>query len=665
MLARLGAAYRLELRLLTRHWSFLVLHGLWTLLLIATFGGSASLGTARVLMGTVMRFIALSLLSLVSMFVAGISASRRRQTHFDQLEDAFPTGLEVPLGRWLACLTAMASFLIETLLVALVIGPLASFLEGAPLFLAESVLLLGFFTAGTWWLTSLFGLRRWGYPLLAVIWIGFLVAPGILNNLGVPGSSLLNVTGNGQPTWTYSELFGRSILGPLPDWSDLFYGGLLLLGLGAFAWGEHARRFQRRSALIGAWIAAALLATLIGGGGYVAAATATEAQNAARSAFYEAGSPGEVLPADQPEAVTAYDLTLDLSDPGLPRFSAEMAIVNRGETPITSLTMTLADSLDITESSLPFTRDSSRLDFTLPEPLEPGETVSLRLAYQGTVWRAEDWGGNLRYVAFIQPGGVRLPLGAAWYPLVGWTASATYLTGAIPARYHLEIVGANDLSFASNLPATDAHTFDSAGATWVLLFGASQVVREQLGKITLVTARDLLETVRSRIETSYLPGLAYLARFFPDVQASPLLILAVDNPYAGLPGWDMATAEQRVMMLDVANLMGYWAEAQGSDFSEIIAALGGGDLWPLADVLGPFLWSQFQHNGDLALTRADLADQTANPALATLLDLAAQYGDAGIVRLLEQGHADSATLQTLYGSPDQLAAWIREALDAD
>jgi hypothetical protein len=164
MLARLGAAYRLELRLLTRHWSFLVLHGLWTLLLIATFGGSASLGTARVLMGTVMRFIALSLLSLVSMFVAGISASRRRQTHFDQLEDAFPTGLEVPLGRWLACLTAMASFLIETLLVALVIGPLASFLEGAPLFLAESVLLLGFFTAGTWWLTSLFGLRRWATP---------------------------------------------------------------------------------------------------------------------------------------------------------------------------------------------------------------------------------------------------------------------------------------------------------------------------------------------------------------------------------------------------------------------------------------------------------------------------------------------------------------------
>ena len=383
VLARLGTAYRLELRLLVRHWSFFILHGLWALLMITTFGGAASMGTAKVLLGTVLRFIALSLLSLVALFVAGISASRHRQTHFDMLEDAFPSGLEVPLGRWLACLTAMASFLIEALLLALVVGPAASFLESAPLFLAESVLLLAFFTAGTWWLTSLLGLRRWGYPLLAVIWIGFLVTPGLLNNLGIPGSSLLNVTGNGQPSWTYSELFGRLILGELPNWSDLFYGGLLFLFVAAFAWRAHLQRFQRHSALAGASLAVALLATLIGGGGYVATAAATTAQIDRLRAFYDNGSPGTIMPADLPEAVTAYNLALDLGDPGLPRFSAAMEIVNRGEIPITSLTMTLAASLEITESSLPLERDGNRLTLALPEPLGPGETVPLRLTYQG------------------------------------------------------------------------------------------------------------------------------------------------------------------------------------------------------------------------------------------------------------------------------------------
>jgi hypothetical protein len=668
ILARLGAAYRLELRLLTRHWSFFVLHGLWILLLAATYGGAATMGTARVLLGTVMRFIALSLLSLVSMFVAGISASRRRQTHFDQLEDAFPTGLEVPLGRWLACLTAMASFLIEVLIMALMIGPLGSFLASAPLFVAESVLLLGFFTAGTWWLTSLFGLRRWGYPLLAVIWIGFLVAPGILDNLGVPGSSLLNVTGNGQPSWTTSELFGRLILGTLPDWFDLFYGGLLLLFVAAFAWRAHRQRFQRRSAMVAGLLATALIATLAGLGGYVTTAAATTARYAAQRAFGNAGRPGEVMPADLPEAVAAYDLDLDLTDPGLPHFSADMEIINRGETPIDSLTMTLTDSLDITDSSLPLTRDGSRLAFTLPEPLGPGETAPLHLAYQGTVQRAEDWGGNLRYFAFIKPGGVRLPLGAGWYPLVGWTMSATVLAADIPARFHLQVEGADGLTFASNLPATGERTFDSEGATWALLYGSPQLVATQVAEeVTLVTARDLLPTLRPTIETRYLPGLAYLAPFFPDFQVYPLLILAVDNPTAGQPGGDMATAEQRLMLLDPANLMGerpFW-QAQ-YDYRQMITTLGGSAIWSLADVLGPFLWSQSQHDGDLAQTRAELADQIAtNPALATLIDLYAQYGDAGITRLLRRGRADSATLLTFYGSFDRLAAWMRETLDAD
>jgi hypothetical protein len=222
-----------------------------------------------------------------------------------------------------------------------------------------------------------------------VIWIGFLVAPGILNNLGVPGSSLLNVTGNGQPTWTYSELFGRSILGPLPDWSDLFYGGLLLLGLGAFAWGSTPgvssgarpdRRVDRGRPARHADRRGGMSPRRQPPRPRMPPQRFLRARNARRSPARRPAGSRDRLRSDSRSERS-----------GSAPFSAEMAIVNRGETPITSLTMTLADSLDITESSLPFTRDSSRLDFTLPEPLEPGETVSLRLAYQGTVWRAEDW----------------------------------------------------------------------------------------------------------------------------------------------------------------------------------------------------------------------------------------------------------------------------------
>ena len=666
VLSRLGAAYRLELRLMGRHWSFFVLHGLWILLLLSTFQGSASLGTAKVLLGTVLRFVALSLLSLVALFVAGISASRHRQTHFDQLENAFPTGLEIPLGRWLACLTIMSSFLVEPLIVALAIGPLESFLESAPLFLAESVLLLAFFTAGTWWLISLLGLRRWGYPLLAVIWISFLVAPELLHRLSIPGSSLLNVTGNGQPTWTYSELFGRLILGELPGWSDLFYGGLLLLCIGAFAWREHVRRFQRRSVLVGALTAVALLVTAIGGGGYVSTAAATSAQIDRLRAFYDSGSPGTILPADLPEGVSAYDLVLDLTDPAQPRFSAALDVYNRGEMPITTLTMTLAASLEVTDSSLPLERDGSRLTFTLPEPLAPGETLPVRLDYHGTVWRAEDYGGNLRYIAFLQPDGVRLPLGAGWYPLVGWTLSATYLSAAVPARYHLQVIGADNLTFVSNLPATGPGTFETAGASSAMLFGSPYLEMTQVHQETLVTARDLLDALRTRVETRFEPDLAYLARFFPDTPLYPLLIIGVDNPYAGLPGDDVGTAEQRVMLLDTSDLGEEMPWTHSNDFDQLVISLGGADLWPIAEVIRPFLWSHYQQQGDAALMRADLAAQpnlTAGPAIEALLDLYETYGDAGIVRLLRQAHLDGAdALWDVTSEPGGIEAWMREAV---
>lgn len=668
VLSRFSAAYRLELRLLARHWSFFVLHGLWILLLAATFNGALAMGTAKVLLGTVLRFVALSLLSLIALFAAGISASRRRQTNFDQIEDAFPTGLEVPLGRWLACLTLMASFLVEVLLMALLIGPLGSFLEAAPLFLVESLLMLALFTAGTWWLTSLLGLRRWGYPLLAVIWIGFLVVPGLLDNLGVPGASLFNVTGNGQPSWTYSEVFGRLILGDLPDWADLFYGGLLLLCLGAFAWREHARRFQRHSALVSALIVVALLVTVAGGGGYIATAAATTAPIQQLRAFYNSDNrPGEALPADLPEAVAAYDLVLDLTDPGLPRFDADLEIVNRGDAPITSLTMSLAATLDVTDSSLPLTRDGSRLTFSLPEPLAPDETLPLHLSYQGTVWRAEDLGGNLRYFAFLQPGGVRLPLGVGWYPMVGWTPSTTYLAGTIPARFHLEVLGADDLTFVSNLPATGTHTFDTAGALYAMLFGSPNLAIETVNQETIATASDILPLLRERVETRFEPDLVYLARFFPETPLYPLLIIGIDNPTAGLPSEDSGTVEQRVLLTDISSLgdNSFWSPQY--DFNRLVIHLGGTELYPIADLIQPFLWSHYQAQGDLDGMRAVIASWSGyppvDPAIDVLLDLYAEYGDAGIVRLLQRAQREgSARLWAITTETGGLEPWLREAV---
>ena len=255
---------------------------------------------------------------------------------------------------------------------------------------------------------------------------------------------------------------------------------------------------------------------------------------------------------------------------------------------------------------------------------------------------------------------MRLPLGAGWYPLVGWTLSATYLTADVPARYHLEVTGADNLTFVSNLPAIDDHTFELAGATWALLFGSPHLAVEHVEETTLVTARDLMPPLRERFAGQFAPGMEYLSRFFPDTPVYPLLILSVDNPFAGLPGWDMATAEQRVMLLDSGNLLQETLRRREFDFRTLIESLGGIELWPVLDAFGPFLWSHYQHQGELGPMRAELAGQS--PAIDVLLDLYAENGDAGIIRLLVQARNDFDALQEYFRSPDQIAAWMREAI---
>jgi len=98
ILHRLLASFRIELRLILFNWVYPLLHLLWGILFYQLFVGKDDRSAIALLETTVGR-LAIGLISLIGLFLAGISASRSKRVRFLELEETYPTGFEIIAGR--------------------------------------------------------------------------------------------------------------------------------------------------------------------------------------------------------------------------------------------------------------------------------------------------------------------------------------------------------------------------------------------------------------------------------------------------------------------------------------------------------------------------------------------------------------------------------------
>jgi hypothetical protein len=569
--ARFAAAFRLEVRLIARHWSYWLLNLVFAAFMLTNFS-SVSTTPQEMLLGGYARN-AIGLMSLFALFLAAFSAGRLRRVRFDALESAMPTQSEVPLARWLAVSVVCLPLILVPLFYPLTRGSGESWLMGAPTFVFEAVLSIAFSTALAWLVEVTVGVRRWMFPLLAAIWMGATILPVVLNSNGlvVPGLTLLSFPRFGPSG--YHELWGRFTLGDLPGLFNLFYAGLTALLAGIIALRISRQRTPGRR-----WPPVAMLVTLIGGviavgagGVYTARVASANAQVMAHFEGYEITQSGHIFPFEPgfeavadtittppaaSHAVTAYDLTLDV---GATSVAARMTVMHRGvddqAEPLTALDFTLNPQFTVTAAStgdgapLAFAREGRSLRLTLAEPLAAGESVDLQLTYGGALWYYNIMvGAPPEPRAFITPDRVYLPLESAWYPMPGSFPLALFTSNLlpdVPARFDLRIENADGLTFGSNLRQSEDDTlhFASTGARWAHLFAAPRLGRWQSDGLTLYAGADEIDRLRAAVEASYAPIFIAIREFMPEVESLVVFTGSRQNADIGLNYWGAAPAQ--------------------------------------------------------------------------------------------------------------------------
>lgn len=677
-LTRFFTAFRLELRLLVFSWVYPLLHLGWLVLLLALFLGKED-RSAQALLETTLGRLSIGMASLMALFVAGIGATRPIRTKSFELEEALPTGIELPFARWLAGCLALLPFLVEPIVIAATQGPMASLITGLPLFLMEAALTVAFTCAAACWLVSWLRLGRWVYPLLATGWLGFLLGPVMIAE-NVPWFTLFNFMRQGVSY--YYELWGRLIYGRLWMWFNLFYFGLLLLFLGFLAVQFRMRRFYRLSLTGLALMVVAFAFTGFGAGRYISTVnTAEQKATQESSAWGEAYSAAASQPAI---IVEAYDLVLDLADWESQRFAAQLTVRNPDEAPINHLAFTLEPGLEISKASLPFERQGALLSFALPQPLPPGETLALTLEYSGHIWKT-DWMDGLPVASdFTYPHNIRLSSQTHWYP-----RSITDLGDPLihlPTRFHLKVTNAGEVTFATNLPMVGNKEFEAKDATWVFLVGSPHLAVEQIGDVTLVVARNDLPRARQLVNV-YARPLAELRRFFPDLPIDGLTLMVLSEE-AGLPDFTPPSDHQAVIVtsrLRLARLEGktdavslaadLWQlggvalhprlhEMNRSEdaIGRVTTILSGNQITPLDYTIqqfSRFFQDYIDYNGDAHSMQTGLTDDSSK-IKATLMDIYGRQAEAGIVRVIQAIRQRSEELR-LMESYDQVPAWLLDA----
>ncbi|MFZ5814298.1 MAG: hypothetical protein ACOY93_03230 [Bacillota bacterium] len=650
---RFAAAYALELRLLSLHWSSLLLLGLWTALAVL-MGDAASWESAAT---NLFLLPYLSLLSLAALFVAGASASRSERMRFSEIEGALPTGLEVVLGRWLACLTLLSLALAVPTIRVLRGGLTGDALEPLSQYLLGGLITLAFVSAAAWWAVTRFGANRWLFLALAGGWLFFMVTPRVMGPRYIPVSvgSLMDFMRQYPPDFT--DAWGWIPEGDRPALFNLFYLGLTGLFLGLTAWRVQRSRLNRRPWMPALLLLGSLLVAAAAGSRHVQLVERWEALAAAAEAARLPVVPAGYQP---PVRVERYVISADLTNPGSPRFQADLLLRNEGSQPLAEVDLTLWHQLAVTGSSHPVRRKGDLLTLALPAPLEPGQSIPVRLLYEGAVWtgRAQAHNGP---VFFTDPEGVRLSTAIGWYPLAGRVRlhqADAYLTHA-PAEFRLTVQAPEGFAAHSNLPPAGPGRFEARTAQWVYLFASPRQVVEQVGRIHLATARTQVERMRPMAET-YDRALTHLLRFFPDVTVRGATLLALD---------------QRVgLVQDTPPVDGHlhihitYRRPRDITRYDHFGNLVLDDIWKTAgnhlearrviEEANHFLWLHFAHDGDLSRMKGQIRqDRRLTQELARVYG---ELGEAGVIRVLNALRTQARAVE---GMPhEDLPRWVEGVL---
>jgi hypothetical protein len=681
-LRRFAAVYWLELRL-NFHWSYLLFIAVWSGFVITTYTQD-DYRSIRGLFNIVLGFG-----SLIGLFLSGIHVSRPSRSRFDMLEVALPTGVELLLARWLAGITALGALMIAPLIVLVTAPPGRLPLDFS---LQQLLLVLLSFSFVTILITAVqhtVGIRRWMYPLFAVLWVGAGMIPNVLNNdgLAVPGVNLINFVTMNQSV--NPLVWGRIPQGQLPTLTILFYVGLIALLCALMLWRVIATRFQRRSTSVGALLIAALGVVTASAASFTAQVHAANQQIRTEEAQQViAGTP--VLAAAMPFNVSAYDLVFTLGD--LTQITAQITVANRSESPLTDLTFSLYQQFEITQASAPLARDGNTLTLTLPTPLLPGASTLLEITYTGNITFLERRLGRPPEAAyFIRSEGVYLPCAVLWYPVPGqifpnvtlydenFAARPTCLLDQ-PAAFRLTVNNPGAITFTSNLTRLDATTFASNGATWAQLIATSNLQIQTEGRLTVISVADGSD-VLAPIEEYIVPAYDYLRRFFPAVP--DLTVVAVPLASDSFTQWQAypATHEALYVFIDPRDFT-YLSTGEQNVYMDagapLIKSFFAGRDDALTENIAYFLWVHYLTGGDVEAMRPLL--ENGLPAGSTMFyssvpfadryqlanELFDTYVSAGEVATFDLLHAINIQLDTLSALPvEDLNAWIAETLNAD
>lgn len=662
LLRRLLTAWRMELRLVVRHWSYpLMLLGWWTLVAYV-FSIQSLISPEAALKGNPGAF-SVGIAALAALLLGAFVAGRSQRVRFAALEETFPTGAEVLLGRWLACLVALLPTQVAAVVLAGRVGPAASLWRGLPTFLLEAGITLAFAVSVGWLFVTWLGPRRWVYLLLAGGWIASLGWEIALGWQGRPGSDLLDVLRS--TTNRYEELWGRLMEGERPVWFNLFYAGLAALFVALVVARVMARR-KRRAPLIPA--ACALAALML------AASAATvyvrQAQAWASQAITIESIQLPEATVTSPVVVDAWEIAANLTDPASPRFDARLTLRAAGDKPISTVMLALHRDLEITMSSVPYEREGDVLTLALPEPLAPGATQDLHLTYGGEVWiLVPSFRPLPDPLVFTSERGVRLPFFAGWYPVPGEDLVGPNESGELhpPGRFVLTVSVPRGWGVFTNLPATGETTFASDRTTWAVLYASPRLRSERVGASTIIAPEAILPDARAVIPT-YEALLAEYAPFFP-IAAPDGVTLAVLDSFAGMADHTPPAGDQPLVVVS-QHMPEDLMESTGGHRHFIADALAA-DLWVLAggdtgettarSGISEYLWTRHRAGTDPAqFERALVAngESYTAPIARALFAIEGQHGVDGVREVIARMIAEGESLQIL--KPDQIATWIEE-----
>ncbi|GAP06353.1 hypothetical protein ATHL_01207 [Anaerolinea thermolimosa] len=656
MFSRFLVSFRTELRLLTLNWLYPLLHVLWGALFFQLFIGKDN-RSAQALLETTVGRLTIGLISLIGLFMAGVSISRSKRFQFQEIEETYPTGFEVIGGRWMAVFVTLILFLIEPLVIAAYQGPLTSWVEGVSVFLFDAGLTIAFVNALAWMLLLRRNIDRWGYLILAAVWLAFLLGPSMLSS-HFPPASLLNFMRQGVSF--YSDVWGRLIYGTQPIWFNLFYFGLFLFCLAGMMQIVSVRRFHSTSKIaIGLIVIASILAGW-GGTRYVGGFQKASFQNRNELTLNE---PVHVR-------ITGYQVVMDLANPRIPHFHVVLEVLNLWENNLEQFTLRLNPVFSVTRSNVEVKHDGDWIDLHLSRPLAPGESTLVILEYEGALRVENISDGVVETTDFIDPQGIRLTTGVAWYPLA--VSNGQLADHHEPARFSLHIENNPGLPVAANIPAVGENHFAAEQVSWVFLVASPRLVVEQIDDVTLITASADLQPGRE-MAVDYSRALRAIVPFFPNANVKGLILMVLGEE-GGLPAYTPPAEGYPVIVTQrYVKTPNTWQSFITRTIASDLWFMIGGRLEdtynrPVTSLDQAFeavvgflnLYRTEQGNAEKMLTRFQNINESGmvvNENLQALLEIYQQGGEPAIATIVWEMTRKSAELEEL--PYDALPAWIR------